>query len=319
MEILVPLNNAEHLKDYVESGAREFYLGFYDKAWHDRFGEYADINRLTGFKEVANPYSFEDILALITSPRGEDYKIYITFNSSMYSDEQLEYLKGYLERLKDVGCDGVIVSCIELVKIASEIGLFCVISTIAGVYNSDTARFYIEHGANRIILPRDMSVNEIETVVKACPEVEYEVFMMRNGCVFSDSNCLGFHRRELNAVCSALSHAERDLKLRQDNFKARHDAEWNNQQFTEQFHTISCGLCAIYRFVSLGITAGKIVGRSDEWENICNDIMLMHKNIEIAKTCHSNEEYLERMIFPRGRREVCKKGMSCYYPEIRFE
>lgn len=318
MKVLVPLNSIKHLNDYIESGALEFYLGFYDNAWHEQFGEYADINRLTGFKETANPHSFEEVLDIIRNNRDNECSIYITFNSSMYSTKQLEYLRGYMERLKEVDCDGVIVSCIELVKMASEIGLFCVISTIAGVYNTDIAKFYIHYGANRIILPRDMSVNEIETVVQSVPEVEYEVFMMRNGCVFSDSNCLGFHRRELNAVCSALCHAEHDLKLRQDNFKSRHEAEWNNQLFNEQFHNVTCGLCAIYHFVNVGITAGKIVGRSDEWENICNDIRLVHQNVEIAKTCQSNEEYLERMIFPRTRREVCKNGMSCYYPEIRF-
>lgn len=318
MEVLVPLNNIEHLRDYVESGAGEFYLGFYDQAWHDRFGEYADINRLTGFKQVANLYSFEELLDMITKHKKEDYKLYITFNSSMYSEQQLDYLYGYLVRLKEVDCDGVIVSCVELLKMAAKVGLFCVISTIAGVYNCDIASFYIRHGANRIILPRDLSVQEIETVVKECPEVEYEVFMMRNGCAFSDSNCLGFHRRELNAVCSALCNAENDLKLNQDNFQTRHDAEWNNQLFREQFHNVTCGVCAIYRFVRLGITAGKIVGRSDDWENVCNDIKLIHQNVEIAKTCHSNEEYLERMIFPNGRLQVCKKGLSCYYPEIRF-
>lgn len=60
MNVLVPLNNISHIDDYIEAGAKEFYIGFYDEAWWEKFGEYADINRLTGFKKDANPYSFEE-------------------------------------------------------------------------------------------------------------------------------------------------------------------------------------------------------------------------------------------------------------------
>ena len=48
--------------------------------------------------------------------------------------------------------------------------------------------------------------------------------------------------------------------------------------------------------MKLGITAGKIVGRSDEWKNICEDIRIIHENVAIARTCKSEEEYLENMI-----------------------
>ena len=70
--------------------------------------------------------------------------------------------------------------------------------------------------------------------------------------------------------------------------------------------------------MKLGITAGKIVGRSDEWQNICEDIRLIKQNVEIAKQCQSEEEYLDKMIFPNGHEIMCKMGLSCYYPEIRF-
>ena len=50
---------------YIAAGAGEFYIGFYDNAWWERFGEYADINRMSGFKKDANPYSLEEVGEII--------------------------------------------------------------------------------------------------------------------------------------------------------------------------------------------------------------------------------------------------------------
>ena len=64
MKILVPLNNAELLQKYIDAGADEFYIGFHDLQWSEKFGKYADINRMSGFGMNANRYSFEEILRI---------------------------------------------------------------------------------------------------------------------------------------------------------------------------------------------------------------------------------------------------------------
>lgn len=318
MNVLVPLNNIEHIEDYIDAGAKEFYIGFYDEAWVNTFGEYADINRLTGFKKNANPYSFEEVLGIIHQVKQKDVQIYVTFNASTYSQKQLDFIEQYFIRLKETPFDGVIVSCAELVEMAAKVDIPSVISTIAGIYNVDMVKFYCKLGAKRIILPRDLSTHEIEEIVSMYPNVEYEIFMMRNGCRFSDAHCLGFHRSEKPSICAYIGGASRDLKVDQKDFMEKHHVELNDIVYTQNFHNQACGLCSIYRFVKIGITAGKIVGRSDEWRNICEDIRLIHENAALAKKCESEEEYLERMHFPNGHETMCKLGLSCYYPEIRF-
>ena len=223
-----------------------------------------------------------------------------------------------MQPLHDAGTDGIIVSCPELVEIAKKYRVNAIISTIAGVYNSDIAKFYWKLGAERIILPRDLSVDDIEQIVYAVPDVEYEVFMMRNGCSFSDSNCLGLHRLEKSAICATLRNAHSEFLYSKEGFQPWHDAELNDMLYHNIFHSYACGLCSIYRFVNMGITAGKIVGRTDEWDEVCEDIQLICENVEIAKKCRSNEEYLEKMKFPSRSKVMCKMGLSCYYPEARF-
>lgn len=318
MKALVPFNNEDYFEAYSQAGAGEFYIGFYDEAWQMKFGKYADLNRLTGYKESANRYTFEQILPIINMVKNRRLSIYVTFNSSIYTQEQLDFMEQYMQPLHDAGVDGIIVSCPELVEIAKKYRINAVISTIAGIYNSDIARFYWKLGVERIILPRDLSVDDIEKIVTAVPDVEYEVFMMRNGCTFSDSNCLGLHRSEKSAICAALCNAPSQLVYATGGFQAKHNMEMNNLLLQNVFHSYSCGLCSIYRFVKMGIAAGKIVGRTDDFEEVCEDIKLICDNVNIAKQCKSEEEYLEKMLFPSKNMIMCKMGMSCYYPETRF-
>lgn len=318
MNVLVPLNNVEHLEDYIESGASEFYIGFTDPVWSETFGEYADINRMSGFKANANQNDLERLLEIIKDIKSRGKYIYVTFNSSMYSEEQLVFIERYFMRLKEAQVDGVIVSCVELVVLAKKCGIDSVVSTISGVYNSDLTKFYCEQGAKRIILPRDLSTEEIEQIIKAVPDVEYEVFMMRNGCRYSDANCLGFHRNEMMSICSCIGHANCEIYLKEENFNTKHAAELNDMIYSQSFHNYACGLCSIYRFLQLGVTACKIVGRSDEWQYVCQDIRYVRDNIEIAKRSTSEADYLEHMIFPNNSTTMCKLGLSCYYPEVRF-
>ena len=160
MNILVPLNDIAHLGEFLDAGATEFYIGFYDRAWEERFGTYSDINRLSGFRQSANRYSFEELVdelsQLSKTVLSERVSIYVTLNASAYSKEQMEELRSYVERLKQCGIRGIIVSNLELTMLAKEVGVPSVISTIAGVYNAETVKIYQEFGATRVIRPRDV-------------------------------------------------------------------------------------------------------------------------------------------------------------------
>lgn len=320
MDILVPLNDKSFLDAYIEAGAKEFYFGFYDEKWNEQFGEYSDINRMSGYKKLANANTFDDIHDIIDSIRKKDAFSYITFNSALYSKEEIKKLKEYISILAENKPDGIIISSPELANLVSQYNIPVVVSTIAGVYNSDIVSFYKDLGVKRVILPRDLTLGEIADIVSSNPDLEYEVFIMRNGCKFSDSNCLGFHRKEMCSICADIDRADDDVIFTKenDNFKNRSNLEYTDMLLKNDFHNYACGLCAIYDFVRMHINAGKVVGRSDDCEAVCEDIKLIRKNIEIAKNSSSKGEYLENMIFPDDRSVMCTNSMSCYYPEIRF-
>lgn len=320
--ILAPANGAGTARQLVAAGAGEVYLGFHDEAWTSRFGEDADVNRMSGFGRVANALSFEGLLDEIAFLRAEDRQvgIWCTFNSAQYTRAQRGWIaSAYLPALAQAGASGVIVSGPELACAAADAGLRVVASTMCAIYNEDIARAYRDSGFSRVILPRDMALSEIEGVMAAVPELEYEVFLMRNGCVFADSHCLGLHRAEAPSLCRTLREApwyEIPLSCEGARLEARVE---NGRLYRGRFHESACGQCALWRLERAGATAYKVVGRCDDAESLCADVALTARNAEIARACASEEAYLAAMERPEGIAALCADaGLSCYYPEVRF-
>lgn len=319
MKILVPVSNVGYIDKYIDAGADELYLGFHDENWNDKFGKYADINRMSGFAERANPFTFEQLIEIAKSIKDKNKGVFITMNANEYSSNQIQYMKDhYFYRLKEAGVDGVILSDAEAICAAKSVGLNPVSSTMCAIYNEDIARIYHDMGVNRMILPRDLSLNEIEQICRAMPEIHFEAFFMRNGCIFSDCYCLGMHRPECGATCTYTRYGKSRYTHAYTSFNDYNAVDVNDFLYRTAFHIDACAMCALYRLNSIGIQSLKIVGRADDWDSVCRDIELTRKNIEIMEKANSEEEYLNNMIFPDNFPAKCREGISCYYPEIRF-
>lgn len=319
MNILVPINNIESVSEYAKYGVQEYYLGFYDTQWKQCFGEYSDLNRMSGFESEANKYTVHDLEKISEEVHQVNGSLFITLNAAYYSQKQIRKIKEYLAVMKNSAVDGVIVSDIDIALAVAESGIAPIASTMCGIYNSEIAKQYIENGIKRIILPRELDLIEINDIIEKAPSAEYEVFMMRSGCKFSDSQCLGFHRYPYGALCENVRRSQCKVGGCEDSFQLRQKVSLNETCYNSLFQITACGICAIYKLLSMNIAAVKIVGRADKQKQVLEDIRLVQENIEIAKQCNSEKEYLERMTFPKNRDQICFRGSSCYYPEVRFD
>ena len=318
MNILVPINNINSVSEYAKYGAKEYYLGFHDEQWKECFGNFSDLNRMSGFESDANKYTVHDVAKISDEVHRIGGTLFITMNSAYYSSEQIQKIKEYLSILKISKIDGVIVSDLELALAVADSGIAPIASTMCGIYNSEIAKQYIDNGIKRIILPRELSLAEVADIVIKAPSAEYEVFMMRSGCKFSDSQCRGFHRYPYGALCENIRRSTCKVGGCKDNFQLRQKVSINETCYNSLYQITACGICAIYRLLNMKIAAAKIVGRAEDEKKILKDIQLVQDNIEIAKQCCSEEEYLEKMIFPSERDHTCFRGNSCYFPEVRF-
>ncbi len=318
MKILTPLHSLQDIDVLAEAGAGEFYMGFSDPDWRERFGLYTDLNRCSLYEE-ANKASLEDIRYYADKAHRKEASLYVVMNAPWYGDRELDRLKFYLKELSDASVDGIIVSTPEQVRLVRKYNLKAVASVMSSVYNSEIARYYRDCGANRIILPRELGTEAIERIMDSVPDVEYEAFLMRNACRHADSYCLGLHGGVYGGLCYDQALQDSLLVMREDaDPAAQNDYRYNNYLYDKVFRTNSCGQCAIWRLLKYGITAVKIVGRMENAEQIAESVRLTAYNIGIAENAGSEADYLLRMTMPENRYDYCASGLSCYYPEIRF-
>ncbi len=119
-------------------------------------------------------------------------KLYVTVNSFTKNSE-IEPLKSYARTLKDLSVDAVIVSDLGAVRTIKQASpdLDVHISTQANCCNYASALAYYEMGASRIVIAREMSIDEIgEMHAKIPDELELEAFVHGAMCMAYSGRCL---------------------------------------------------------------------------------------------------------------------------------
>ena len=176
MELLAPAGNFEKFLTALHFGADAVYLA------GNRFG----------LRAFAGNFSDEEMQEAVKIAHSFGKKVYITLNI-IAKDEDFDGLKEYLEFLQDIKVDAVIVADIGVMefvrKYAPKIDVH--ISTQANIINSYTAKFFADLGVKRLILARELSLEQIKNLRKNLPkEVEIEVFVHGAMCMAYSGRCL---------------------------------------------------------------------------------------------------------------------------------
>lgn len=146
IELLAPAGGLDQLQAAVNFGADAVYLA----AEH------------FGMRAFAENFKSENLLENVDFAHNQGVKVYVTCNILMH-DQDIEKLESFLHKLVQAQVDAVIVGDIGALatvkKIAPELDIH--ISTQASVANTAAAIEYAKMGARRIILAREMSLEQI--------------------------------------------------------------------------------------------------------------------------------------------------------------
>lgn len=172
-ELLAPAGDFEKLRTVIHYGADAVYLG------DSRFS-------LRG--KAGNFYS-EGLTKAIKYAHDKGVKAYVTVNIFPHNRDLAE-LEEHIEFLKTAGPDAVVLSdpgVFAMVrKVAPEIDIH--ISTQANITNYEAAKFWEAIGAKRLILSRELSVDEIK-VIRRKTALELEVFVHGAICISYSGRC----------------------------------------------------------------------------------------------------------------------------------
>ncbi len=175
-ELLAPAGDMNCLKAAARFGADAVYIG----------------GPLLQLRAEKSAFSEEDIDTAARLLHSQNKKLYVTVNSFTKNNE-IEPLKSYARNLYDLGVDAVIVSDIGAVRTIkqAEPRLEVHISTQANCCNYAAAMAYYEMGASRIVIAREMSIDEIAEMHSQIPEdLELEAFVHGAMCMAYSGRCL---------------------------------------------------------------------------------------------------------------------------------
>ena len=176
MELLAPAGNFEKFLTALHFGADAVYLA------GGRFG----------LRAFAVNFTNEEIEKAVEIAHERGKKVYITLNIIAH-DKDFEGLKDYLKFLESAKVDAVIVAdlgMLQFIRVHAPM-LNVHVSTQANIINSYSANLMAELGAKRLILARELSLEEIKKIRQSVsPKVEIEVFVHGAMCMAYSGRCL---------------------------------------------------------------------------------------------------------------------------------
>ncbi len=310
MKVLAPLRNSEEVAPLCEAGAQEFYCGLTPTGWEQSFGQ-ASVHRRN--PKSAGVPSLVDLRRIVTlaHPR----PVFATLNAPSYPAGAVPFLVEFGRMLlDDVGVAALIVAEWELLLALCDEGLASRlhISSLASCRNPGAAAFYRSLGVARVILPRHMTLREIEAT--AIRGLEWEVFVLNDGCVFEEGICATTHALGTFCLTDRLGGRFGRLDERYEFWK------WTQNNCgcqTNRGYTLGpCGLCALPRLAQLGVASLKVVGREASLARKAASVRLAAVALGLTESGARAEDIRARIIALRGAPELCQHAHLCYYPDV---
>lgn len=173
-ELLAPAGNLEKLKMALLYGADAVFMG----------------GKIFGLRAFSDNFDKEELKEGITFAHSLQKKAYVTLNIFPHN-EDLVALPEYIQFLCDCNVDAVIVSDLGVYRIVRQVApnLPIHISTQANNTNWSSVLCWQELGASRVVLARELSLEDITTIRKKV-NIELEAFVHGAMCISYSGRCL---------------------------------------------------------------------------------------------------------------------------------
>ena len=172
-ELLAPVQDWKTL-EFVKGLAEAIYFGVQDYNMRIKANKFdrKDLNRVVDFCHKQDP----------------PMRTYLTTNILIY-DSELQELENLISEAKESGIDAIIAHDLAAIRIAKKYNMEFHISTQANVSNIESAKFFEELGAERIILARELSLKQIKLIKNQLTKSKIECFVHGSMCTSISGRC----------------------------------------------------------------------------------------------------------------------------------
>ena len=175
-ELLAPAGDRERFDAALQFGADAVYLA----------------GTSFGMRTAPNNFTADELRRAVADAHKQGVKVYVTCNILPRNDE-IKGLPAFLEEWQDMGVDALIAADLGVMSLAQKYAPKCDlhVSTQFGIVNSETANRLHEMGASRVVLARELSLDEIREIRKETPaSLELEAFVHGAMCMSYSGRCM---------------------------------------------------------------------------------------------------------------------------------
>ena len=171
IELLAPAKNLEIAKAAILAGADAIFIGA------------SDFGARVGAKN-----SIDDLKELCSFAHMFNVKVHVTLNTLLYDDE-LKALQDLIYKLDEANIDAIIFQDLSLTSMDIPKGIELHASTQCDIATNERFLFYKNLGVSQVVLPREVSLEEIKELKKISGDVKLEVFVAGAICVGESGIC----------------------------------------------------------------------------------------------------------------------------------
>lgn len=295
LELLAPAKNIECGIAAIDHGADAVYIGA------ERFGARAEAGN-----------SVRDIAELCKYAHVFKAKVYVTVNTIIY-DNELQDTEKLIWELYRAGVDAILVQDMGILKMQlPPITLHA--STQTDNRTAEKVAWLAAHGFKRVVLARELSLDEIAEIHSKVPNVELEVFVHGALCVSYSGQCYAsqycFNRSANRGECAQFCRLKFNLE------------DTDGHTIIRDKHLLSlkdvCRIGHIKQMAEAGVTSFKIEGRLKDIAYVKNVTAAYSQKLdEIVR--HAPETYRRtslgkcRYMFTPNLNKTFNRGFTDYF------
>ncbi|MDP3966174.1 MAG: U32 family peptidase [archaeon] len=276
-ELLAPAGDFPMLVSAVKAGANAVYFGLKEFSMRDNAKNFL-IGDLKKINEIC----------------GKNVKKYLTINVIVY-DNEIKKIEEILKKVKGK-VDAIICWDLSVINLCRKLKIPFHISTQGSVSNSESAKFYRDIGAERIVLARELNLDQIKEISKIVP---VECFIHGAMCVAVSGRCfmsLDLFKRSANrGMCTQV--CRRSYKITDEEGK-----ELRLNRNTVMSAKDLCALPFMDKLKDAGIVSFKIEGRNRDARYVDTVTRVYRKALDKKLSREEIEEGLQELekVYNRG-------------------
>ena len=279
MELLLPSGNIESFYAALEGGADAVYLG---------------LKKFSARSRAMN-FSLSQLYAMTNLAKKENVKIYVTINTLLKQNEIPE-LMNTLHALTQIPVDAVIIQDWGIYKLMKDYFPQLVIhaSTQMGIHNSVGTDFNRKKGFERVILSRELTIKEIESIARKS-SIELEIFVHGALCYSFSGYCL--YSSYLGGKSANRGECRQPCRRKYKADGNSHEEYLFNLSDLEVIHHVK-------KFNELGIASLKVEGRMKSAEYVYRVAQAYRSVLDYPDDRKILEAAREQVEFDFGRKKT---------------